>query len=147
LFFNTNINIFYRIVLSPFLSNAIPLKSKCKMNARAIQANKGDLVQADSHLPGPPNFIVDFTFSPPLDGFFFSSSSSHSLPPRHLLRSRPNHSRYATNPNTITANPLHAERESAAECPRFRQQPFAGFPLSRRIAREYRGAIFSRRKL
>lgn len=83
---------------------------KLKMNFRAIRANKSGFVEADSHLSGSSNFIVDFTFSP-LPSVKIASSSS-LLCPRHLLQSScggQNHSRYATNPNTITAIPPSRE--------------------------------------
>lgn len=114
------------------------------MNLQAIRANKSGFVETDSHLPGPSNFIVDFTFSPlpSVKTASSSSSSSHLPSPSSTVTVwRPNHSRYATNPNTITAIPCR-ERicDWVSSIP---ATTICRFPLSQRIAREYLSAVFS----
>lgn len=121
------------------------------MNLQAIRANKGGLVEVDSRLSRPSNFIVDFTFSPLLGDcsryrccfFFFFVFFAFA---RAIFSSRRGgQTTRDTLLTLILLPPSPAERESAAECPRFQQQPFAGFPYPRTIAREYRGAVSSRR--
>lgn len=112
------------------------------MNLQATRANKNGLVEMDSCLPGPSNFIVDFTFSPLLSDccFFFFVFALAVFSSR-----RGGQTTRDTLLTLILLPPSPAERESAAECPRFQQQPFAGFPYPG----ESRGntAVSSRQKL
>lgn len=72
-----------------FFLRAAPLKSESKMNLQAIQANKDGLVEVDSRLPGPSNFIVDFTFSPLLSELLLLLLRLLRIRPYHLLQSPP----------------------------------------------------------
>lgn len=103
------------------------------MNLQAIRANKNGLVEVDSCLPGPSNFIVDFTFSPLL---LLLLLLRLRVRPYHLLQTpwRPNHSRYATNPNTITTIPRW--ERICGWVSSIPATTICRFPLSRRIARE-----------
>lgn len=114
-----------------FFLRVAPLKSESKMNLQAIRANKDGLVEVDSRLPGPSNFIVDFTFSPLLSEccFFFFVSFAFAL--TIFSSRRGGQTTRDTLLTLILLPPSPAERESAAECPRFQQQPFAGFPYPR----------------
>lgn len=118
----------FNIFNPSFFLHAVPLKSESKMNLEAIRANKGGLVEVDSRLPGPSNFIVDFTFSPLLSDccFFFYVFFAFAL--AIFSSRRGGQTTRDTLLTLILLPPSPAERESAAECPRFQQQPFAGFP-------------------
>lgn len=89
-----------------------PLKSD-EMNPQAIRANK-EPASSDEQTRvsrGRPIslLILPFRFYSPADSPSSSSSSRSSSPSSPVSPLRPNHSRYATNPNTITAHPSTGE--------------------------------------